>query len=128
MRKLSELFAEHRPIAYRLATMDWFDERVLFVAPEPEAPFRVLTEQVYLRFPDCPPYAGQFEQIIPHMALGVDAPLSEMRVTARAAKAFLPLEGVADEVWLMAGVGLRGRWRKLHTFRLAGGRPEHRRL
>lgn len=34
----------------------WFGQEVLWLAPGPAEPFRALTEPVWRRFPECPPY------------------------------------------------------------------------
>ena len=51
--------------------------RVVYLAPQPSAPFTRLTEAVVERFPGFPPYGGVFEEVIPHLTIteSSDAPL-----------------------------------------------------
>lgn len=38
--------------------VDWFGDTVLWLAPEPDRPFRDLTAALWQRFPESPPYGG----------------------------------------------------------------------
>jgi 2'-5' RNA ligase len=42
---------------------------VLYLAAEPDLPFRRLTELVVSAFPETPPYEGQFAEVIPHLTV-----------------------------------------------------------
>jgi 2'-5' RNA ligase len=44
---------------------------VLWLSPEPEAPFRELTERVAAAFPDHPPYEGAHDEVVPHLTVGL---------------------------------------------------------
>ena len=57
----------------------WFDDSVLWLAPEPDQPFRALTAAVWARFPDYPPYGGGHADVIPHLTVGHDAPAAVLR-------------------------------------------------
>jgi 2'-5' RNA ligase len=59
-------------------TLDPFDVRfervgrfpaVVYLAPEPAAPFIALTEAVQARFPGFPPYGGAFDEVVPHLTI-----------------------------------------------------------
>jgi hypothetical protein len=75
----------------------------LYLAPEPAEPFVQLTESIVRRWPDYPPYEGQFETTIPHLAVAHgDAALldeSDMEITPE-----LPIEAVAHEALLLEEV------------------------
>jgi 2'-5' RNA ligase len=47
---------------------------VLYLAPEPAGGLRHLTAAIFERWPEAPPYEGQFDDIVPHLtvAAGVD--------------------------------------------------------
>ena len=83
---------------------------VVYLAPEPAAPFIALTQALVERWPDHQPYGGAYEEIIPHLtvAYGETAPagLAER----------LPLMARAEEVWLMSRAG--GRWVRRGAFPL----------
>lgn len=59
----------------------WFGDDVPWLAPEPE-PIRSLTAAVWHAFPDQPPYEGRFDDIVPHLTIGHDAPLDDLRAAA----------------------------------------------
>lgn len=40
-----------------------------YLAPDTEAPFRWLTAAVAARWPDHPPYGGEFEESVPHLTV-----------------------------------------------------------
>ncbi|MGW1215034.1 2'-5' RNA ligase family protein [Streptomyces sp. NPDC002499] len=42
---------------------------VLYLAPDPDTPFRRLTEAVVDRWPEAPPYGGKYEPV-PHLTVG----------------------------------------------------------
>jgi hypothetical protein len=75
-----------------------------------------LTEACAERWPDHPPYAGAFDEVIPHLSL-VEGP--EPPGLAERAAAQLPLRARAEEVWLMAPQR-DGSWRECARVPLAG--------
>jgi 2'-5' RNA ligase superfamily protein/aminoglycoside-2''-adenylyltransferase len=83
---------------------------VVYLAPEPAAPFVELTEALARRWPECPPYGGAYEEIVPHLTVAnADDP------PAGLAKR-LPVDARADEVWLM--VRIAARWVRRARFPL----------
>lgn len=42
---------------------------VLYLAPVPDARFRAVTAAVAARWPEAPPYGGQFEEVVPHVTV-----------------------------------------------------------
>jgi len=86
---------------------------VVYLAPEPSAPFTRLTAAVVARYPGFPPYGGAFDEVIPHLTIAesADGPLDEIAAGARAA---LPFEHrvAALEVIIEGGDGRwHSRWR-----------------
>jgi 2'-5' RNA ligase len=79
----------------------WFEEEVLWLAPEPEEAFRALTTAVARAFPDHPPYGGAFADVIPHLTVGHDATPGELRAAEREILARLPvsMEVAAAALW-----------------------------
>jgi 2'-5' RNA ligase len=79
---------------------------VLYIAPEPEAPFRALTEALVEAFPEHPLYDGAFAEVVPHLtvAWNHDAPMDEIRADVAGA---LPIAARAGEAWLMR---FEGHW------------------
>lgn len=90
----------------------WFGDQVLWLAPEPERPFRELTAAVAAAFPDHPPYEGAFDDVVPHLTIG-ELPAggvkrlreAEADVTVR-----LPVTARVDRAVLMAGTEAADSW------------------
>jgi hypothetical protein len=112
---LRETFAPLAPFDFVLTELRRFPG-VLYLAPEPAAPFVALTEACVARWPEHPPYAGAYAEVIPHLSLaeGDEPPGAADRATSA-----LPLPARAEEVWLMAA-GRDGRWRERARIRLTG--------
>jgi len=49
---------------------EWFGDDVVWLAPEPAAPFRALTAAVVSAFPAHRPYGGIHDDVVPHLTIG----------------------------------------------------------
>jgi 2'-5' RNA ligase len=85
---------------------------VVYLAPDPVAPFAALVQALVERWPDRQPYGGAHAEVVPHLtvAFGENVPdgLSEQ----------LPMSARVQEVWLMTRVA--GRWVRRRSFPLGG--------
>ena len=111
-RELAAIAATHEPFDVRFDRVERFPN-VVYVAPEPAAPFSRLIEAVATRFPDFPPYDGAFDEVIPHLTIteAETAPLE--RIAEQAVRA-LPFKHrvLAMDVLVEDGAGRwRSRWR-----------------
>ena len=83
---------------------------VVYLAPEPAAPFVALVRALVERWPHRQPYGGAFEEIVPHLTVAygetVPSGLAER----------LPVSAQAQEVWLMSRTD--GRWVRRASFPL----------
>jgi len=86
---------------------------VVYLSPEPAAPFVALTQALAERWPDHQPYEGAFEEIVPHLTVAYGAPIPSGLAER------LPVRARAEEVWLMSRVARR--WTRRRAFPL--GRP-----
>ena len=100
----------------------WFDEDVVWLAPEPAEPFRELTRAVFAEFPDHPPYEGQFEDLAPHLTVGQQpfGSLAELRAAEADVAPLLPVATRVDRAFLLAGSDEPASWRVLHELPLGG--------
>src|SRR5262249_34354813 len=73
----------------QFAATGWFGDQVVWLAPEPDSPFRALTAAVHAAFPQCPPFGGAFAEVIPHLTIG-DRPEGGPGVLRAAAAEVLP--------------------------------------
>lgn len=119
MARLAALFAEFAPFDYWVTELRRFPG-VLYLAPEPEAPFRALTGRVAEAFPDFPPYGGKFADIVPHLTLAQLEDADQLEKVAEHFQAAcgwrLPLALRAEAVALLDND--HGDWRIGATFRL----------
>ena len=97
----------------------WFDDRVLWLAPDDDGPFRELTHRVWAEFPDHPPFEGEFDDVVPHLTVGHQHPREVLANAEAEVRRGLPIEGTAEEVVLLAQDEPDGRWRRHATFPLS---------
>jgi 2'-5' RNA ligase len=110
LAELRELFAAQPAFSFSLPRVARFPE-VAWLAPEPATPFRRLTELIYSRYPDYPPYEGIHDEIIPHLTVGVgDAALQDEIEAALTPQ--LPIHAEARHVTLLVEDDL-GHWQVL---------------
>lgn len=96
----------------------WFDDEVLWLAPEPAAAFRALTAAVMREFPHHPPYGGRHAEITPHLTVGHDAPLDDLRAAEQSVILQLPVAMPVARVHVLAGTSVPGSWRVRAEFPL----------
>jgi len=92
-------------VDFSLAAIRRFAGGVLYLAPEPDEPFRRLTLAIWERYPKVPPYGGKYSNIVPHLTV---AQLADERQLDRIADQFardsqgkLPIRATASEIALM---------------------------
>ena len=103
---VADLVAARTPFAYELASIEYFDDDVTYLAPSPAAPFSELIEASAARWPEYPQYDGAFAEVIPHLTVGL------ARLDLEIA---LPIACVARELVLLEE-GDDARWRTRRRF------------
>jgi 2'-5' RNA ligase len=118
-QSLADVAARQRPFDVRFARVGRFPT-VVYLAPQPSAPFTRLTEAVVERFPEFPPYGGVFEEVIPHLTIteSSDAPFDDIAAEAESA---LPFSHRVTRIEVIVEGG-EGRWHPRWRIRL-GIRP-----
>jgi 2'-5' RNA ligase superfamily len=110
--KLRHGFARFAPFRFALASIRRFPAEVLYLAPEPDEPFRGLTSAIWGWYPETPPYAGKWPDIVPHLSVASLADEQRLdRITdefAQTSRGILPIRATAAEVALMDNRS--GRW------------------
>jgi len=115
---LEEVFTASSPFDFALSEVRWFDDRVVYLAPDDPAPFVEMTMQLMERFPDYPPYGGAYADVIPHVCVGESADVRAMRKAASRVAKRLPITAHAREVWLMVGSDAPNSWTVRRSFSL----------
>lgn len=108
---LRQCLARYAPFHFSLAVTRRFPG-VLYLAPEPDEPFRRLTLAIWDRYPETPPYGGRHSDIVPHLCVAQLADEQQLdRVEGefiRGSEGKLPIHAIAAEVALMGTKS--GRW------------------
>jgi 2'-5' RNA ligase len=98
----------------------WFGDDVLWLDPQPAQPFRQLTKAVWRAFPQCPPYRGVHDDVIPHLTVAESrmADLPAVQAAEQAVQPGLPLSTRIERLLLIAGTEAPRSWRALHELPL----------
>lgn len=118
--KLTRAVAAVPEFTATFGSTSWFAEKVLFLAPDPSEPFRALTTSVAAAFPEHPPYEGAHDDVVPHLTVGQDAAVEQLRAVERQVRPSLPVQKRVTEVQVIVGrpeVG--GSWEVVGRFPLA---------
>jgi 2'-5' RNA ligase len=102
---LGQCFTRFEAFDFSLTTIRRFSPEVLYLAPEPDEPFRQLALAVWNCYPETPPYGGRYSSIVPHLTvaqLPAEQQLERVAVEfARISRRRLPLHATASEIALM---------------------------
>jgi 2'-5' RNA ligase len=88
----------------------WFGVTTVWLAPEPDQPFRALTSAVWGRFPDHAPYGGAYVDTVPHLTIGNDVPVGLLRAAADAVRPQLPVRAHVEAARLIEGSREPASW------------------
>jgi 2'-5' RNA ligase len=117
--KLRDGFARFEPIRFALSAIRRFPE-MLYLAPQPDDPFRQLTLTIWNLFPETPPYRGKWPDIIPHLSIAWREDEAQLAAIeddfAKASRSKLPIRAIASDVALMDNRS--GRWEVRTMFNL----------
>jgi hypothetical protein len=94
------------------ARTSWFGEDVLWLAPEPDQPFRALTTALHAAFPQYPPFGGIYAEVVPHLTIGARPPGGPAMLEAAEAEVWpaLPVRTFVSRAWLMTGTQAAASW------------------
>ena len=95
------VFSAHEPFDFELESLETFDGGGTYLAPSQADRFVALTESVWRRWPDHPPYEGAHETIVPHLTIS-EQPLDcdvQLPIHAHAGAVTL-IEEQADGCWV----------------------------
>jgi 2'-5' RNA ligase len=115
--RLAALFRSTNAFEHSLVRSEWFDDEVLWLAPDAGERFRELTDLVSTAFPEYPPYDGQFDDVVPHLTVADHGPLNEMRAVEQALQDHLPIKATARAITLMVEQR-SARWKAAAAFAL----------
>ena len=117
LQAVAALFGGFGPFDYELDEVRWFGEAVVWLSPQPVAPFRRLLDLAYGRWPQFPPYGRSDLEPTPHLTVANRGTPAEMLAAAEAIGRALPIRARATEVSLLATRG-ESRWERVGVFTL----------
>jgi len=106
---LAQLFGRFPAFDFTLDRVERFDTGIVWLHPEPSFRFVDLTAAIAERWPEHPPYEGEFDEPIPHLTV------SETPIDFQPA---LPIAARAHEVTLIEEDESTGRWSRRRSFPL----------
>ncbi|WP_408895850.1 2'-5' RNA ligase family protein [Nocardioides sp. R1-1] len=77
-----------------------FADGIVHAVPSPAAPFAELTARLWREFPECPPYAGEFADVVPHLTLDRVGPTVSLASVSAALAGVLPARARAERLEL----------------------------
>ena len=98
---IADLISGFPAFDFELDRVERFPDGGTWLRPVPSRPFVDLTAAVWQRWPECPPYEGAFDEVIPHLTLSrtpIDVELQ------------LPIVARAREITLLEEDEPSGRW------------------
>jgi len=117
--ELAALFAGAEPFDVLFTGFGSFPD-AFYLTPEPMARFRELTGLVWRQWPECPPFAGAFDEVMPHLIVALDPDETAIAGMERAIGPRLPLAARAERV-LLVEEGEDGVYRPRREFALGAG-------
>jgi 2'-5' RNA ligase len=118
LAELAGVIAGHKAFGVQLQECRRFPA-VLYLAPEPDTGLRALTEAIAARWPEAPPYGGQFADIVPHLTIAHSADPRVLDEIEAGVRDLLPIPVAVSSVQLMVHTGKR--WQADRSFALGGG-------
>lgn len=116
MAEIDRIARATRAFEFTLSRIDTFPNGIIHLVPEPEEPFRDLTARLWAAFPHCPPYAGAFPDVRPHLTLDARSDEVSEASTRALLGDLVPATCRAEQLdlaWYEAGAS-----RLLHSWRL----------
>jgi 2'-5' RNA ligase len=97
LAELRGLLAAQPAFSFSLSRVERFPD-VIWLAPEPDEPFRRLTELICSQYPGYPPYEGVHDEVVPHLTV---APTALWNEIYSALTPHLPVAAEVQEVTLL---------------------------
>lgn len=86
-----------------------------YLHPDKSELFAHMTVTIVARWPQYPPFGGQFPEVIPHLTVADRATVDVLNQVEEALKDRLPVRCHAAQAWLMCS-DEEGLWRKVRSF------------
>ena len=118
LARLRVVFSQVDAFSYVLRNTGWFEQGVLYLAPDPPDPFVELTNRLTTTF-GVLPFEGRFPTVVPHLTIEQHGDIDTLQRVAAAITSRLPVAARAEEAWLMLG-HIETGWTVHRRFPFAG--------
>jgi 2'-5' RNA ligase len=118
IQSLDAYFSRINNFDFGFTSLAWFDDRVVYLQPNPDTVFRNMTRELMTRFPQYLPYGGRYDEPTPHLTVGDGAPINLLEEAAKDIGRGLPVVVNAKSAWLMTGGMGPNSWTLRHEFEL----------
>jgi len=118
--RLRETYSTVQPFETTFSSTRWFEDHVLWLAPDDPQPYVDLTRTTMAAFPGYLPYGGEFDEITPHLTVADRADVRAMREAEVDLMTRLPVSAHAGGVTLMTQGRPGGPWTRAIHFPLGG--------
>lgn len=118
VEELEDIVSDEPTFDVSFRDLGWFGDTVLFLRPEPSAPFNRLTEAIVQAFPEFLPYGGAFESLVPHLTIGEGAKRRQLEQAASAIEKAPTIVTRVTALHLCERRGTAGSWRMVHRLPL----------
>ncbi|MEY9949859.1 2'-5' RNA ligase [Kitasatospora sp. GAS1066B] len=114
---IADALAGHQAFDVRFETCGRFPG-ILYLVPEPDTQLRQLTQAIADRWPEAPPFEGQFTDLVPHLTIAQHQEPGVLDDIEAALADSLPITARVSTVDLMVHDGRI--WRQRASFALQG--------
>ena len=94
-------------------TTGWFGTDVLWLDPQPADAFRALTTAVVRAFPGYLPYAGEYDDVVPHVTVAQGVEAARLREVEREVRRHLPINFLVTAAELWRGTLAADSWERV---------------
>ncbi|MFJ9153400.1 2'-5' RNA ligase family protein [Streptomyces sp. NPDC102270] len=112
---IGEVIGRHRSFETQFEHCGRFPG-ILYLVPEPDIPFRRLTEAIADRWREAPPFGGQFDEVVPHLTIAQGQDDAVLEEAAADLRGRLPVTAHVSSVDLLVHDGTR--WQQRASFAL----------
>ncbi len=96
--QVAEIACTTAAFDFALEELAVFPNGIIHLLPTPSAPFEELTRRLWRAFPQCPPYAGEFGAVVPHLTLDALSDKVTPESTRQLVACHLPVRCRADRL------------------------------
>jgi 2'-5' RNA ligase len=118
--RLNEAVTEVIPFEAEFGGFGWFADQVAWLAPSDPESFKNLIRRLTNAFPECPPYGGAHDEIVPHVTIGEGKAVDLLSAATDAIRPRLPVKMRVTSLSLMEGSTAPGSWRVIERVALGG--------